>query len=102
MQPSSTTTIPITMQPRQRRAVAQERIDDEVFLYPHHSDQVHVLNSGAALIWMLCDGVRDIAGIATELAAGFGIPYQQTLHDVRQTVAHLQTLGVLEPESAEP
>lgn len=87
----------LTMKPVKKNGIAEEQIDHELFLYPAQSDQVHVLNSGAALIWMLCDGGRDMGSIASELATRFNLPEQQTLNDVQQTVAQLQALGLLEP-----
>ena len=86
----------LRIKPVKKHGIAEERIEHELFLYPQHSDQVHVLNSGAALIWMLCDGVRDVACIASELATSFHLSEQQTLNDVLEIVAQLQALGLLE------
>jgi len=87
-----------TVKPLQRRGVAEELVDQEVFLYDpsRDSDAVHCLNSGAAVIWLLCDGTRDVEGMASEIAATYSLPEEQVLAEVQETVAQFDTLGLLE------
>ena len=78
-------------------------LDQELFLY-NHNDQntMHCLNSGAAVIWFLCDGTRDSESIASEIAAAYDVPLQQALTDVRETLMQFQALGLLESHATKP
>ncbi len=83
--------------PCTKSELTEEWIDQEIFLYdPENGDAVQCLNSGAALIWLLCDGTRDEEGIAREIAAAFGLPNQQVLGQVQETVEQLSTLNLME------
>ena len=35
---------------------------------------VHILNDGAAIVWLLCDGERSVPSIAGEIADNFALP----------------------------
>jgi hypothetical protein len=48
-------------------------VKDGLVVYDPGRDRVHYLNATAAVIFMLCDGVRDGAGIAEKAAAIFGV-----------------------------
>lgn len=86
-----------TTKPKARNDLAEEWVGQEVFLYhPGSGAEVHVLNSGAALIWLLCDGRRELGAIASELTAGFAVPETQALADVEQAVEQFAELQLLE------
>jgi len=83
--------------PKARTDVAEEWVGKEVFIYDHkNGDEVHVLNSGAALIWLLCDGSRDVESIAGELSEAFEKPDDQVLGEVQQTVEQFEALHLVE------
>lgn len=87
----------VVVRPRTRSDVEEEWIGQEIFIHDRlNGQEVHCLNSGAALIWLLCDGARDIEGMAEELAVAFGTSRQTTLRDVGEIVAQLEGLGLLE------
>jgi len=87
-----------TQKPLQKSDVAEELVDQEIFLYDPSgdSDTVHCLNSGAAVIWLLCDGTRDVESMAREIAVTYSLPEAQVLAEVQETVAQFQALGLLE------
>ena len=86
-----------TAKPRTRTEVAEEWIGQEIFIYnTANGDEVHCLNSGAALIWLLCDGTRDVEAMASEIADAFELPSEQVLTEVQETVDHFETLQLLE------
>jgi hypothetical protein len=88
---------PVSVRPRVRTNVAEEWFGQEVFIYdPGNGDEVHRLNSGAALIWLLCDGSRDLPSIAQELAKAFELPKKEILADVRETVGQFESLNLIE------
>lgn len=95
--PLTITTQPDTsIKPAPKEGIAEEMVGQELFLYDDHNGQsVHCLNSGAALIWFLCDGTRTLAHITRELATAYGLPEQQVWLEVQETVAQFQKLGLL-------
>ena len=91
-------TIPI---PRSDIADSEQLIGQQLFLYNDHGGEVHCLNSGAAIIWLLMDGRRSTAGIVAEITSTYGLPDQQVLDQVDQLVKRLECLGLLDQQSTE-
>lgn len=62
------------MTPRRRDELNYSDIEDtgEAVLVSPATERAVVLNPTAAAIWLLCDGKRDEAAIAAELAADLG------------------------------
>lgn len=86
-----------TSKPRPKQGISEEWVGEEVFLYDSEvGENVHCLNSGAALIWLLCDGTRKLEDIAGELATSFYLSEEQVLSEVQDTVIQLMTIGLLE------
>jgi Coenzyme PQQ synthesis protein D (PqqD) len=54
------------------------------------------LNSGAAMVWLLCDGNRDLGEISRQISSAGSLPQEQVLLQVQETVAQFQALGLLE------
>jgi hypothetical protein len=81
---------------------SEEVIGEELFLYDEITETVQQLNSGAAIIWFLCDGERDVEGMTREIVATFGVPEQEALDQVQEAVAQFQELGLLEPGTVDP
>jgi hypothetical protein len=82
--------------PRARTDLAEEWVGQEVFLYdPGNGSEVHCLNSGAALIWLLCDGTRNVKRIARELSQAFQLPEPQVAAEVSQAVNHFEELNLM-------
>ena len=83
--------------PRSDIVDSERDIGEEVFLYDDSSGDVHTLNGGAAVIWLLCDGARDLSSIAREIATTFKLPEQEVLPKVQHTIDEFQELGLLAP-----
>lgn len=87
----------LTKIPLIKRGVAEELIGGELFLYDRDNNgAVHCLNSGAAIIWFLCDGTRNLASIASEIAEIAELPQPQILAEVQETMAQFKALALLE------
>lgn len=85
--------------PCTREDIEAVLMNRELFLYDYDNDSaMHCLNSGAAVVWFLCDGTRDTETIAAHIAATYSLPVQQVLTEVRETLAHFQALGLLESQ----
>ena len=82
--------------PRSSIVESEELLGEELFLYDQASGAVHTLSSGAAMIWMLCDGARDLASITEEIRSASQISTELILPQVQEAVAQFQTLGLLE------
>jgi len=75
---------------------SEELLGEELFLYDEASGEVHILNSGAAMIWLLCDGDRDLEKISHHIAPASNISWEQVLPWVQQTIAQFHDFGLLE------
>jgi hypothetical protein len=78
-----------------RPDVAALPLDDDVVLYAQGDESAFVLNQTASRIWSLCDGTRTAETIAGEIAADYGVAYDQALSDVRDFVVRLRRAGLL-------
>jgi hypothetical protein len=85
-----------TFKPQTRTSIAEELIGQELFLFDRQHQTAYCLNSGAALIWFLCDGTHNLESIATEIAVASARSEQQILPEVLETVAEFQLLELLE------
>lgn len=94
----NSTTIPL---PRSDIVESEEMIGKQLFLYENsNGDEIHCLNGGAAIIWLLCDGNRDLHEIAREISEEFSLPQDEALAQVNDAVAQFQSLNLLEPAAA--
>jgi hypothetical protein len=76
-------------------------IDGDLVLFDKSSGSTHRLNSVARLIWQLCDGTREPAVIATEVAALFGKSAADVSRDVNDVLAQFKDVGlILSPHGA--
>ena len=83
--------------PRQDIVDSEEMIGKQLFLYAgDDGDEIHCLNGGAAIIWLLCDGVRDVEDIAKEVADEFDLPEHEVIAEVHETIAQFHSLNLLE------
>lgn len=90
------TSLDLSLKPQVKDNVAEEQIGDELFLHDGDNPRtVHVLNGGAAIVWYLCDGTRDLNAIVDEISSSFSVPRSQALVDVQEAVAQFETLGLL-------
>jgi hypothetical protein len=89
------------LRPLARQDIEQERIEDELFLYdPAQDGAVHRLNSGAAIIWMLCDGTRSVTEIAEDIALSFDLAETVVRPQVDEAIQQFYDLGLLVDEDA--
>ena len=85
--------------PRPKEAVLQseEMIGKQLFVYEGGGgDNVHCLNGGAAIVWLLCDGERNTEEIPRKISDELQLPRDQTLLDVQEAVEQFESLNLLE------
>jgi pyrroloquinoline quinone biosynthesis protein D len=84
-------------------AKARLRVDrvrgGDVLLYP---EGVLLLSPTAAAVLALCDGRRDAAGVAAELAERYAAPLEQVFADVTGFLTALRDRGLVSAGAAEP
>jgi hypothetical protein len=59
--------------PRKAQQLEVNEADDGLVVYDPATEMVHHLNPSASLIFDLCDGSRDLDGIAQLLAEAYGL-----------------------------
>ena len=82
--------------PKSSIVESEELMGQELFLYDDGSEIVYTLNSGAAMIWLLCDGTRDVESIAREIPLTGKPPEEEILAHVQETIEQFQLLGLIE------
>lgn len=90
-------TTPQPSTPRGRQDVVFRPLVDEWVLYDPETRQLHVLNHTAALVWSLCDGALDEAGMVQALGDLLpDAPPEPVLRDhVRETLDTFLREGLL-------
>ncbi len=86
----------VTPHPRSDVVDSEEMLGEHLFLYDERTGDIQTLNGGAAVVWLLCDGIRDLPSIANEIASYFELPEQEVLYQVQEAVGQFQELGLLE------
>jgi hypothetical protein len=84
--------------PRRRADLVVGDLNDgaETALLDLESRQVTSLNATAAAIWYLCDGVRDLSAISSEVSGAFPQIDRALIEaDVARTIAMLEERGLL-------
>ncbi|MCH8827340.1 MAG: HPr-rel-A system PqqD family peptide chaperone [Chloroflexi bacterium] len=84
--------------PKGREDISEELIDQDLFLYDEGTGAVHQLNSGAAMVWLLCDGAKDVAAIVEEILQSSTAEPEQVLTDVQNALQMFDELGLLANE----
>lgn len=67
----------------------------ETIVHDTAHEKLHVLNGTAARILTMCDGAHSPEGIATEISADTGAPYDVVLRDVRAVLEQFSQLQLL-------
>ena len=75
---------------------SEQLLGQELFLFDVSNGAVHALNSGAAMVWLLCDGTRELGDIAKEVVCTCDLTQQEVLAQVQETVGQFRALGLLE------
>ena len=84
--------------PRVRDDLVFRRLDDEWVVYDPKSEQLHVLNASAAVVWLCCAGESKLDEIVDAVRDAFdGTVDRQTVElEVRNTVDSFAKKGLLQ------
>lgn len=78
--------------PQGRDDLIFRKTGDEWLLYDPASDDIHVLNLTAALVWSFCTGEQDVDEIAAEVAKAFDT--EGTEADIQEIIDEFQAAGL--------
>lgn len=81
--------------PRKVDSLEVNDADDGLVVYDAARDEVHHLNPSAAMIFDLCDGVRDVDAIASVLAEVYGLA-EPPLAETRAGLDDLLARGLVQ------
>ena len=73
-------------------------LGDEYLFYDRGHDRVHVLNSTAREIFLLCDGKRTAAEVAAAFGKKHELEQEAARRDAAEVIRELSELGVLSLE----
>jgi PqqD family protein of HPr-rel-A system len=68
----------------------------ECLVYHPVRDEATALNASATEIWQLCDGTRNLDGIARVLGERYGLDHTLFVADVEAAVESLRARGLLD------
>ncbi len=77
-----------TARPQVRESLIFRPLDEEWVIYDSDGEKLHVLNSSAAVVWMLCDGQHTVEEIVDEVAEAFDnqVAMEQVKTDVNSAL----------------
>jgi hypothetical protein len=88
------------MHPKRRSDLTFSEIEHtgESILVDAGGERAVVLNPLAAVVWLLCDGHRDVGGICDEIVDHFGdaVKRQSVAEDIRSLLTDFEREGLLE------
>jgi hypothetical protein len=77
-------------------SVVSNDLGDELMTFDSLSNQVHILNTMAKLVWEMCDGQRGIEDIAIKIANEYqGTDYDSVLKDTDAIFNEFETIGLV-------
>ena len=84
-------------QPQVREDLIFPPLDEEWVVYDSDGEKLHVLNSSAAVVWMLCDGQHSVGEIVDDVLEAFDgqVAQEQAETDVRDAIEEFETKGLL-------
>ncbi|MDA1258731.1 MAG: PqqD family protein [Chloroflexi bacterium] len=68
------------------RYLVERELDDDLVIYNPRTDETHILNGTAAIVWWLTDGNRSVAEIGLELAKVHGLDPADVASDVGEVL----------------
>ena len=83
-------------QPRHAGHLLEYEVEDELTLYDHRANVVHILNSTAAAVWELSDGTQEAGNIAAQLAELYGLEADVAEEDVQEILEQFREAGLLQ------
>jgi hypothetical protein len=80
---------------RKPENITYREMDGEGVLYDTATNNMHVLNKTALMVWKLCEQADDPESIAHTIGERFGLPAQRVLPDVLTCLNRLEELRLI-------
>lgn len=87
--------------PRRSERLATRAVDGKAVVVVLDARKLHTLNKVGTRVFELCDGTRDVAAIAAQIALEYGAEASVAERDVLAFVARLIEEGAVELATAE-
>lgn len=89
--------MPVSDTPQGREDVVFRQLADDWVLFDPRTNQIHVLNLSAALVWTACTGDSSLDDIVRDVAGTYPDPPAegQVREDVDAALARFSSLGLL-------
>lgn len=84
------------MLPKQREGLSLQPVGDEMLVLDLQADVIHQLNATATWIFEQCDGHTSFDTLVDDLSRAFDLDRVRIEADVRDTLAHLRSLSLIE------
>ncbi len=84
-----------TGKPARKSDVWLRQSDKENVVYDPDTGSVHLLNSTAMAIWVLCDGQTDPAEMVDAICELSGLPGEVVVEDVRRILLQFEEANIL-------
>ena len=84
------------MKPKVRDDLTVVELDGEAVIYDEETGELHHLNPSATIVFGLCDGTQTSEELSGEISAAFDLPVDETTAQVRELVAQLGDVGLLQ------
>jgi hypothetical protein len=81
--------------PSRNGAIISRRIENEILLLNRKTNQYHILNETAAMIWELADGRRTVSDIIDSVSGTYSNSDDVIPSDVTMTLDGLKVLGLI-------
>lgn len=88
--------VPMSMLPKQREGLSLQPVGDELLVLDLQADTIHQLNTTAGWIFEQCDGHTSVETLVDELEGAYGLDRQRIEADVRDTLAQLRNLRLID------
>jgi len=82
--------------PRKSERIAARAVDGKAVVVVLDARKLHTLNKVGTRVFELCDGTRDVAGIAVEIARAFRVDEARAEQDVLGFLRQLIAEGAVE------
>jgi hypothetical protein len=90
-----------TSVPRKSERIAARAIDGKAVVVVLDAHKLHTLNGVGTRVFDLCDGTRDVAAIARQIASEFRVDETRAQSDALSFLAQLIAEGAVELPSSE-
>jgi len=84
------------VKPKVREDLAVVELDGEAVIYDERTNDLHLLNPTATIVFHLCDGTATMREMSADISQTFGVPDDEIERQVRSLVRRFRDAELLE------